>query len=55
MTHKFAATLLSAMAMTAVSFTVAPAAQAEICGDVGVRHADIGGCSNIGGDIADAA
>ena len=55
MTHKFAATLLSTMAMTAVSFTVAPAAQAEICGDVGGRHADIGGCSNIGGDIADAA
>ncbi len=55
MTHKFAATLLSAMALTAVSFTLAPAASAEVCGDVGGRHVDVGGCSNIGGDIADAA
>ena len=55
MTHRFAASLLTAMAMAAVPLTIAPAAQAEVCGDVGGRHADIGGCSNIGGDIADAA
>ena len=55
MKHKLLGTVLTAMAMAAVPFTIAPAAQAEVCGDVGGRHADIGGCSNIGGDIADAA
>lgn len=55
MTQKLAATLLSAMAMTAVSFAIAPAAHAEVCGDVGGRYAQIGGCEHVGADIADAA
>jgi len=45
--------MLTVLAMTALP--LAPVARAEVCGDVGGRHADIGGCSNIGGDIADAA
>jgi hypothetical protein len=55
MTKKFAATLLTALAMAVVPVAVAPAAQA-VCGDVGGRHADIGGCTNIAGDaVAGAA
>ena len=55
MMHKLPATVLSAMAMAALSFAVAPAAQAEVCGDIGGRHAQIGGCEHVGADIADAA
>lgn len=55
MTQRIAATLLTAAAIAAVPFAVAPAAQADVCGDVGGRHVNVGGCSNIGGDIADAA
>ena len=49
MTHKFAASLLTAMAVAAVPLTIAPTAQAEICdlelldlrrcqGDAGLLH-----------------
>ena len=55
MTKKFAVSLLTASAVAAVPFAVAPVAQADVCGDVGGRHVSVGGCSNIGGDIADAA
>lgn len=43
------------MALAAIPAGVAPVAQADVCGDVGGRHVNVGGCSNIGGDIADAA
>lgn len=55
MTKKTAVTLFTVLSMSAAPFVTAPMAHAEICGDVGGRHADIGGCENIGGDIADAA
>lgn len=53
---KFAAALLTAMAMAAVPAAVqvvtAPAAQAEVCGNVGGRHVDVGGCTHVVGDVA---
>ena len=55
MTHKIAVTLLAAAAAVAVPFAIAPVAGADVCGDIGGRHGAIGGCSNVGGDIADAA
>ncbi|MBU3707356.1 MAG: hypothetical protein FGM50_11865 [Mycobacterium sp.] len=55
MRNRFTASLLAAMALAAVPAGVAPVAQADVCGDVGGRHVNVGGCSNIGGDIADAA
>lgn len=52
---KLAATLLTALAMTVVALTVpmtvAPA-HADVCGDVGGRHVDVGGCTDIAGDVA---
>lgn len=54
MTKKFTATLFAALAAGSIPFTLAPAAQAEICaGDVG-RHVGIGGCTNIVGDAVGA-
>jgi hypothetical protein len=47
-----AAALLSAMAMAAAPVAIAPAAQADVCGDVGGRHVDVGGCTNVAGDVA---
>jgi hypothetical protein len=56
MTTKFAATLLTAAALAAVPTAIAPAAQADICGDVGGRHVSVGGCTpGIVGGVADAA
>jgi hypothetical protein len=52
---KLAATLLTALAMTVVPLTVPMAvapAHADVCGDVGGRHVDVGGCTNIAGDVA---
>lgn len=49
---KLAAALLSAMAMAAVPVAVAPGAQADVCGDVGGRHVNVGGCTNVAGDVA---
>lgn len=56
MTTKFAATLLTAAALAAVPTTIAPAAQADICGDIGGRHVSVGGCTpGLAGDAVDAA
>ncbi len=55
MGNTFHKALLTLLASASVCVAVAPAAQADVCGDVGGRHVDVGGCSNIGGDIADAA
>ncbi len=49
---KLAAALLTAMAMAAVPAAVAPAAHADVCGDVGGRHVDVGGCTHVGADVA---
>ncbi|MFN8070294.1 MAG: hypothetical protein U0R66_00545 [Mycobacterium sp.] len=56
MTTKFAATLLTAAALTAVPAAITPVAQADICGDVGGRHVSVGGCTpGLAGDAVDAA
>ncbi len=56
MTKKFAASLLAAAAAAAVPFVIAPAAQADICGEVGGRHVSVGGCTpGIAGAAVDAA
>ena len=52
---KLAAALLTAMAMAATPAAVAPAAHADVCGDVGGRHVDVGGCTHVGADIAAGA
>ena len=52
---KFSAALLAAMAVGAAPLFIAPAAQADVCGDVGGRHVSVGGCTNVGGDVAGAA
>ena len=54
MTKKMAVTLLGAIAMTALPLITIPAAQAEICGEAG-RYVRVGGCTDVGGDIAGVA
>ncbi len=51
---KLAAALLTAMAMAVapLSAAIAPVGHADVCGDVGGRHVDVGGCTHIAGDIA---
>jgi hypothetical protein len=52
---KLAAGLLAAMsmaAMAALPMLIAPTAQAEVCGAVGGRHVDVGGCTHVVGDVA---
>lgn len=56
MTKKWALTFLTAAAVAAVPAAIAPVAQADVCGDVGGRHVEVGGCTpGIVGDVADAA
>lgn len=56
MTNKITATILATMALAAVPVVITPAAQADICGDVGGRHVSVGGCTpGIAGDAVDAA
>jgi hypothetical protein len=38
--------------MAALPVAIAPAAQAEVCGAVGGRHVDVGGCTHVVGDVA---
>ena len=52
---KLAAALLTAMAMAGVPAALAPVAHADVCGDVGGRHVDVGGCTHVGADIAAGA
>lgn len=49
---KLLATLGAAIAMAAVPVAVSPAADADVCGDVGGRHVSVGGCTNVAGDVA---
>lgn len=50
------ATFLTALAAVAVPTAIAPAASADICGDVGGRHVNVGGCTpGIAGAAVDAA
>jgi len=52
---KLAAALLTALAMALVPVAIAPGAHADVCGDVGGRHVDVGGCTNVAGDAAAGA
>jgi len=52
---KFSAALLAAMAVGAAPLFIAPAAQADVCGDVGGRHVSVGGCTDVAGDVAAGA
>jgi len=52
---KLAAALLTTTAMAALPFAIAPAAQADVCAGAHGRHAAVGGCTNIAGDVATAA
>jgi hypothetical protein len=57
MTKKAPTMLLASLAAAAaVPLTFASVAQAEVCGDVGGRHVEVGGCTpGIVGGLADAA
>ncbi len=52
---KLTAALLTAMAMAVVPVAIAPASHADVCGDVGGRHVDVGGCTDVAGDVAAGA
>lgn len=52
---KLAAAVLTATAMAALPFAIAPAAQADICAGAGGRHVAVGGCTNVAGDVARGA
>lgn len=54
MSKKLAATLLAGLGLAAIPAGIAPIAQAEVCAEGG-RYVHVGGCTNVGGDIADAA
>ena len=54
MSKKIMATLVGALAMSALPLIAIPAAQAEICGEAG-RYVRVGGCVDPIGDIAGAA
>ena len=53
--RKLAAALLTATAMGALPFAVAPAAQADVCAGASGRHVAVGGCTNVAGDVARGA
>lgn len=56
MTKKLALALLTPAVIAAIPFAIAPAAQADICGGVGGRHVEVGGCTpGVLGDVADVA
>ena len=54
---KLTAGLFTALAMVTAPMAIAPAAHADVCGDVGGRHVSVGGCTpGVAGDAAvDAA
>jgi len=52
---KLAAALLTAMAMAVAPVAMTPLAHADVCGDVGGRHVDVGGCTHVGADVAAGA
>jgi hypothetical protein len=52
---KLAAALLTAVAMVVAPIAMTPVAHSDVCGDVGGRHVDVGGCTHVGTDIAAGA
>lgn len=53
--YKIATALLIFAACAATPIVIAPAAQADVCGDVGGRHVSVGGCTNGAADVAAGA
>jgi hypothetical protein len=49
---KLTAALLAAMGVAVAPIVLAPIANAEVCGAVGGRHVEVGGCSHVVGDVA---
>jgi hypothetical protein len=45
-----AAVLFTAIALAAVPQALAPVAHADVCGDVGGRHVEAGGCTKVAHD-----
>jgi hypothetical protein len=52
---KLGAAVLTAMAMVVAPVAMTPVAHADVCGDVGGRHVDVGGCTHVGADVAAGA
>jgi hypothetical protein len=52
MRKKIAATLFTAAALAAVPAAITPVANAEVCGDVGGRWVNVGGCTDVARDLA---
>ena len=50
--NELAAAVLTAMAVAVVPVAIAPAAHADVCGEVVGGHVDISGCTHIAGDVA---
>jgi hypothetical protein len=48
---KLTAALFAAVAVAAIPVAIAPSANA-VCGAVGGRHVEVGGCSHVVGDVA---
>ena len=48
----WAARLLAVTSLSLGSIVTAAGADAQVCGDVGGNHADVGGCSHVGEDVA---
>ena len=49
---KLTVTTFAAVGMALAPLAVAPAANAEVCGAVGGRHYEVGGCSHVVADVA---
>ena len=49
---ELAAAVLTAMAVAVVPVAIAPAAHADVCGEVVGGHVDISACTHIAGDVA---
>jgi hypothetical protein len=47
------AALFAALGMAVAPIALAPVSHAEVCGAVGGRHVEVGGCSHVVGDVAE--
>lgn len=48
---KLVAALCAAAAMGVAPVIMTPVANADICGDVGGRHVEVGGCTDVAGHV----
>jgi hypothetical protein len=49
---KLTAALFAAVSVAVAPMVLTPVANAEVCGAVGGRHVEVGGCSHVVGDVA---